>query len=53
MKATAKFLTAKELKVFEAQFQSLKIFPGFKLDNIFTHRTRENYAVTRQIPEVL
>lgn len=49
----AKFLKDKELKTFEALYQNLKIFPGFKMNNVYTYRTREEYAIREQVPAVI
>lgn len=51
--APAKHLTIRELKAFEAMYHSLKSFPGFNMDNVFTHRTREHFAITKQVPTQL
>ena len=47
-RSRATFLTKKELCIFEDTYQSLKLFPGFRMANIFCHKTREYYGVYTQ-----
>lgn len=52
-KSQAVFLTRKELIAFESLYQALKKYPGFKMENVFTYRTREYYAVSKQAADAI
>lgn len=47
-KSNATFLTRRELRLFEDMYQALKVFPGFRMANVFCYETREYFGVHRQ-----